>query len=169
VRVGVVGAGTMGAGIAQTFAMHGYDVTMVDVADAQLERGRSAISASLAKLQEKGKLSAPAAEIVGRIRSGTDIGALADADLVVEAAYEDPQTKRDLFAMLDLTRKDVILLNTSSIHRDARRSNVAAGPRRGHAPMNPVPSWPWSRSCEPSTPRGHDRHDPRPRAPWKTW
>jgi 3-hydroxybutyryl-CoA dehydrogenase len=142
VRVGVVGAGTMGAGIAQTFAMHGYDVTMVDVADAQLERGRSAISASLAKLEEKGRLSAPAAEIAGRIRSGTDIGSLADADLVVEAAYEDPQTKRDLFAMLDrVTRKDVILAsNTSSIPigtlaaRTSRPGLVA-----GMHFMNPVP------------------------------
>ena len=59
-KVGVVGAGTMGNGIAQTFAMSGHDVTMVDVAQAQLDRGMKAVRASLAKLEEKSRLMAPA-------------------------------------------------------------------------------------------------------------
>lgn len=141
-RIGVVGAGTMGAGIAQTFATAGHDVTMVDVASAQLERGMSAIGASLAKLEEKKKLPTTAAEITGRIRTSTDISALADADLVVEAAYEDPAVKRELFATLDrVTRPEVILAsNTSSISigtlaaRTGRPQLVA-----GMHFMNPVP------------------------------
>ena len=141
-RIGVVGAGTMGAGIAQTFATAGHEVTMVDVAAAQLERGVSAIGASLAKLEEKKKLPRTAAEITGRIRTSTDIAALADADLVVEAAYEDPAVKKELFATLDrVTRPEVILAsNTSSISIGA----LAARTRRpgrvaGMHFMNPVP------------------------------
>ena len=100
-KVGVIGAGTMGAGIAQTFATAGHDVTMVDVGAAQLERGLRTIDGSLAKLEEKKKLPALASEIRARLRTATDIGALKDSDLVVEAAFEDPKVKGDLFAKLD--------------------------------------------------------------------
>ena len=141
-KVGVVGAGTMGSGIAQTFAMSGHDVTMVDVGAAQLERGMSTIRGSLAKLAEKNKLSAPADDIAGRIHTATDLAALEDADLVVEAAFEDPATKQAVFAKLDaVTRKDVILAsNTSSISIDGLATRTARpGKVVGMHFMNPVP------------------------------
>src|SRR6185295_11056777 len=96
-KVGVVGAGTMGAGIAQSFATAGFDVTLVDVGQAQLDRGMKSIQSSLAKLEEKKKLPGPPAEIAGRIASTTDMASLGDAGLVVEAAFEDPALKADLF------------------------------------------------------------------------
>ena len=141
-RVGVVGAGTMGAGIAQTFAMAGHDVTMVDVGAAQLERGMKSIDASLAKLEEKRKLGAPAREIASRIRTATDVSVLKDAELVVEAAFEDPKVKGQLFADLDrVTAKDVILTsNTSSIPIDGLASRTGRPDRvAGMHFMNPVP------------------------------
>ncbi|MDQ2952011.1 MAG: 3-hydroxyacyl-CoA dehydrogenase NAD-binding domain-containing protein, partial [Chloroflexota bacterium] len=140
--VGVVGAGTMGAGIAQTFATAGFDVTMVDVGEAQLLRGMRTITSSLAKLEEKKKLPRSAAEIAALIRTSTDMGALSDAGLVVEAAFEDPQVKADLFAQLDqIAPRGVILAsNTSSISIDGlaartRRPDLVAGMHF----MNPVP------------------------------
>jgi len=141
-RVGVVGAGTMGAGIAQTFAMAGHEVTMADVAAPQLERGVKSISASLAKLEEKNKLNAPAAEIAARIRTATSVAALKDAAIVVEAAFEDPKIKANVFAELDrVTGKDVILAsNTSSISIDGIASHTSRPDKvAGMHFMNPVP------------------------------
>jgi 3-hydroxybutyryl-CoA dehydrogenase len=142
VKVGVVGAGTMGAGIAQTFAMAGHDVTMVDVGAAQLERGMTSIRGSLAKLAEKNKLTAPSDQIAERIHTATDLAALEDSDLVVEAAFEDPATKEAVFAKLDaVTRKDVILAsNTSSISIDGLAARTGRpGKVVGMHFMNPVP------------------------------
>lgn len=141
-KVGVVGAGTMGSGIAQTFAMHGYDVTMVDVSDAQLARGVTGIRASLARLAEKKKLDGAPDEIAGRIRTTTDVGTLADAELVVEAAFEDPAVKRELFATLDrVTKPDAILAsNTSSISIGSLAARTSRPARViGMHFMNPVP------------------------------
>ena len=141
-KVGVVGAGTMGAGIAQTFAMAGHDVTLLDVAAPQLERGMKTIRGSLAKLEEKKKLVATADEIAGRVATATDIAALTDADFVVEAAFEDAKVKEDVFARLDgVTRKDVILAsNTSSISIDGLASRTHRAERvAGMHFMNPVP------------------------------
>ncbi|HUQ41115.1 MAG TPA: 3-hydroxyacyl-CoA dehydrogenase NAD-binding domain-containing protein [Candidatus Limnocylindrales bacterium] len=141
-KVGVVGAGTMGAGIAQTFATAGFDVTLIDVGEPQLARGVASIKSSLAKLEEKKKLPQDAAQIAARIVTTTDMAALGDAGLVVEAAYEDPSVKGDLFAKLDqLAPKGVVLAsNTSSISIDG----LAARTRRpdrvvGMHFMNPVP------------------------------
>jgi len=132
----------MGAGIAQTFATAGHDVTMVDVADAQLARGMKAIAASLAKLEEKGALPAAASDIAARVRATTDIAALAGAELVVEAAFEDPAIKQELFATLDrVTKSDAILAsNTSSISIDGLAARTARPARVvGMHFMNPVP------------------------------
>jgi 3-hydroxybutyryl-CoA dehydrogenase len=140
--VGVVGAGTMGAGIAQIFATAGYDVTLVDVAASQLERGLEAIESSLAKLEEKGKLPGAPSEILSRIATATDVGALGHAGIVIEAAFEDPKVKADLFAKLDqVTPKDVILAsNTSSISIDSLASRTGRPDRvAGMHFMNPVP------------------------------
>ena len=137
-----MGAGTMGAGIAQTFANAGFDVTMVDVSEAQLERGMVTIRSSLAKLEEKKKLPKPAAAIAALIKTSTDVAALSDAGLVVEAAFEDPAVKADLFTRLDqIAPRGVILAsNTSSISIESlaartRRPELVAGMHF----MNPVP------------------------------
>jgi 3-hydroxybutyryl-CoA dehydrogenase len=141
-KVGVVGAGTMGAGIAQTFATGGHQVTLVDVGAAQLERGLRSIDGSLAKLEEKKKLPAPAAEIRARVSTATDVGALKDADLVVEAAFEDPQVKGELFAKLDAVapKRAILASNTSSISIDGLAARTTRPERvAGMHFMNPVP------------------------------
>ena len=141
-KVGVVGAGTMGAGIAQAFATAGFDVTLVDVGQAQLDRGMKTIQTSLAKLEEKKKLASAASEIAGRITMTTDVAALGDAGLVVEAAFEDPILKADLFARLDqVAPRGVILAsNTSSISIDSLASRTRRPDRvAGMHFMNPVP------------------------------
>src|SRR4051794_14787045 len=117
-RVGIIGAGTMGNGIAQVFAVSGYEVRLVDAAAAALDRARATVEKSLWKFVEKGKLRAEERDgAIARLSTGTDVDALADVDYVVEAIVEDAAVKRDLFARLDgLTRPDVILTsNTSSI------------------------------------------------------
>jgi 3-hydroxybutyryl-CoA dehydrogenase len=116
--VGVVGAGTMGNGIAQAFAQSGFEVKLVDAAAPALDRARATIDKSLAKFVEKQKIAPEARDAaLARLSTGTDVGSLADVDYIVEAIVEDLDAKRDLFGMLDtLTRPDVILSsNTSSI------------------------------------------------------
>ena len=117
-HVGVIGAGTMGHGIAQVFAQAGCAVLLVDVAQPMLDRARSAIAASLAKFVEKGRLSAADRDAaLERLSMTTSLDRLADADYIVEAIVEDVAAKRELFSGLDtITRPDVILSsNTSSI------------------------------------------------------
>ncbi len=141
--IGVVGAGTMGNGIAQVFAQAGYDVRLVDVAQPMLERARTAIDRSLAKFVEKGTLAAADHEAtLARLGTFSSIDALADVDYVVEAIVENAEAKRELFARLDdLTRPEVILAsNTSSISITL----LGAATRRpervlGMHFMNPVP------------------------------
>ena len=142
-RVGVIGAGTMGNGIAQVFAQSGFEVRLVDAAAPALERARGAIGKSLAKFFEKGKLSAVDRDAaLGRLATSTTVDDVADADYIVEAIFEDATAKRELFARLDtLTRPDVILSsNTSSISITA----LGAATKRpdkvlGMHFMNPVP------------------------------
>ncbi|MDP9245950.1 MAG: 3-hydroxyacyl-CoA dehydrogenase NAD-binding domain-containing protein, partial [Chloroflexota bacterium] len=88
-QIGVVGAGTMGAGIAQVCATAGLQVVLVDIGLEQLQRGQAVIAESLARLEPKGKLPRPAAEIAGRIRTSTAMSDLAKVDFVIEAAFED--------------------------------------------------------------------------------
>jgi 3-hydroxybutyryl-CoA dehydrogenase len=141
--VGVVGAGTMGNGIAQSFAQAGFSVRLVDVAPAMLDRARTTIDSSLAKFVEKGKLSAADRDaVLARLSTQSSLSALADADYVVEAIVEDAGAKRALFMQLDaLAKPDVILAsNTSSIPI----ATLAAATRRpdrvlGMHFMNPVP------------------------------
>jgi len=117
-NVGVIGAGTMGNGIAQVCAQAGLSVTLVDVAQPMLDRARGAIEKSLGKFVEKGKLTASDRDAaMGRLSFATSIDPLADADFVVEAIVENADAKRALFTSLDaLTRPNVILAsNTSSI------------------------------------------------------
>jgi 3-hydroxybutyryl-CoA dehydrogenase len=116
--VGVVGAGTMGNGIAQVFAQAGFEVTLVDVAAPMLERARSTIEKSLAKFVEKNTITTTDRDsTIARLSFNPSIDALAGAGLVVEAIVEDEGAKRALFARLDaITPPSTILAsNTSSI------------------------------------------------------
>ena len=145
-KVGVVGAGTMGNGIAQVFAQAGFDVTLQDVSPAALERARATIDKSLAKFVEKGKLAAADRDAaLGRLKTESRVEALHDADYVVEAILENVDAKRTLFSLLDqLTRPEVILSsNTSSISITL----IGAATKRpdrvlGMHFMNPVPLMP---------------------------
>ncbi len=142
-RIGVVGAGTMGNGIAQVFAQAGFEVRLVDAAAGALDRAKSSIEKSLAKLVEKSRLTAVERDAaLDRLATGTNVDGLADSDYVIEAIFEDRQAKQSLFARLDqLTRPDVILSsNTSSISITALGA-ATNRPERvlGMHFMNPVP------------------------------
>jgi 3-hydroxybutyryl-CoA dehydrogenase len=138
----VVGAGTMGNGIAQTAAVSGYQVTLTDVLPEQLERARGMIARSVEKLAGKGQLSQAQQEAALQIAMTGSLDAAAQADLVIEAATEKLDLKLQIFRQLDgLARPQVILAsNTSSISI----TKIAAATRRpsqviGMHFMNPVP------------------------------
>src|SRR5436190_2692101 len=140
---GVVGSGTMGAGIAQVAARAGFDVIMRDVAEEFLARGMRAVDKSLQRDVDKERLSADQkTAIIGRIRTATDLGVFSDAFIVVEAVTEDLGVKTEVFRSLDeITQPATILAsNTSSISI----TKLAAATRRpdkviGMHFMNPVP------------------------------
>ena len=115
--VGVVGAGTMGNGIAQVAATAGYDVVMRDVDPEYVERGFGEIDSSLDRLAEGDSLPADPDAIRSRITGTTALDDLADADVVVEAVVEDAAVKRDVFTELDgIVDDDVVLAtNTSTL------------------------------------------------------
>ena len=117
-HVGVVGAGLMGSGIIEVCARAGLRVTFVEGSEELAVAGRGRVERSVGKAVERDKLDAAAAqEALGRIEAATDIGALADVDLVIEAATEDRGAKAAIFGRLgQLTRPEVVLAsNTSSI------------------------------------------------------
>lgn len=116
--IGVIGAGSMGNGIAQVASQAGYQVIMRDVEDRFVQNGLKAIEKFLSKSVEKGKMAeGQKKEILGRIRGTTRMEELKDVDLVIEAVFEDLSLKRDVFRQLDeVTRPHVILAtNTSSM------------------------------------------------------
>jgi 3-hydroxybutyryl-CoA dehydrogenase len=116
--VGVVGCGLMGSGIAEVAARAGQRVVYLESSDELVDAGRHRIETSMQRAVERGKLDAVGRdEILGRISGTTEPNDLADVDLVIEAATEDAETKRGIFARLDeLTRPEVVLAsNTSSI------------------------------------------------------
>jgi len=117
-KIGVVGAGTMGNGIAQVAAQIGCEVVMRDIEDSFVERGIKSIDKFLSRSVEKGKLQADEKQkIMGRIKGTTSLSDLKDVDFVVEAVIEDLQLKKSVFKELDgLCRPEVILSsNTSSM------------------------------------------------------
>ena len=142
-QVAVIGAGTMGNGIAQVFATCGHDVTMIDVSADALENGLKAVRGSLARVVKKGALSQEAADqAVARIRPATTVADARDADLAIEAATENPALKFSLFAELDRTcRPEVVLAsNTSSISITEIAAKTGRPDRViGMHFMNPVP------------------------------
>jgi 3-hydroxybutyryl-CoA dehydrogenase len=117
-KVGVIGAGTMGNGIAHVFARAGYDVVLCDVEQRFLERALETVGKNLDREVAKNKITADVkAGVLSRIRPVTDRGLLSDCDFVVEAATEKFEIKTEIFRDLDrLTRPEIILAsNTSSI------------------------------------------------------
>ena len=142
-QIGVVGAGTMGNGIAQACAVVGIPVVMTDIAQAMVDRGLKTIDGSLERLVKKEKLTAEAkARAMGLVKTSTDTAALKDCDLIVEAATENLELKLKLFAALDgLAKPDAIIAsNTSSISI----TRLAAATKRpdkviGMHFFNPVP------------------------------
>ena len=117
-HVGVVGAGLMGSGIVEVCARAGLRVTFTEGSDELVAAGRGRVERSVAKAVERGKLDAAAAgDLLGRIGAATDLGALGDVDLVIEAATEDRNAKAGIFAELGRrTRTEIVLAsNTSSI------------------------------------------------------
>ncbi|HEX9617313.1 MAG TPA: 3-hydroxybutyryl-CoA dehydrogenase [Anaerolineales bacterium] len=138
----VVGAGTMGSGIAQTAAVSGYRVTMMDVVPEQLERGRAAIARSAEKLAAKGTITPGQKEAAVNIAFASDLEPASKADLVIEAATENPELKLNIFSELDRLAPPPAILasNTSSISL----TRIGAATRRpdkvvGMHFFNPVP------------------------------
>lgn len=141
-RIVVIGAGTMGSGIAQTAAVAGYQVTMTDVLREAIDRGQESMRRSAQKLADKGVITAAQKEAVLRVPASLDLDPVKEADLVIEAATEDPQVKLNLFTHLDRLAPAgaVLASNTSSI--SLTRIGGATGRPQNVVGMhffNPVP------------------------------
>ncbi len=141
-KIGVIGSGSMGNGIAQVSAQAGYDTVVYDVAAPQLERAKASITQSLAKLEEKGKLKGSAADVQKRLKMTTQMNDLRDCDFVIEAASENRDIKFKIFKDLDalLPKHAILATNTSSISiteiaGKTQRADKVAGMHF----MNPVP------------------------------
>jgi 3-hydroxybutyryl-CoA dehydrogenase len=141
--IGVIGLGTMGAGIAEVFARNGFTVIGVELNDEAVERGREHLAHSTGRAVSRGKMTEEQqAEILGRINFATDLSALADADFVVEAVVESLEVKKDLFRRLDdIVDPDAILAtNTSSLPvTEISTANSRPGRVVGLHFFNPAP------------------------------
>ena len=143
-KIGVLGTGTMGAGIVQVLAQSGYEVVVRARREASVEKGLATVNKNLEKMVAKEKITAEEKEaILSRISGSTDINIIADADLVIEAATEDMEAKKALFAELDALCKPetIIATNTSSLSI----TEIAAATNRpdrviGMHFFNPVPA-----------------------------
>ncbi|MEP7125969.1 MAG: 3-hydroxyacyl-CoA dehydrogenase NAD-binding domain-containing protein [Byssovorax sp.] len=142
-RFGVIGAGQMGRGIAQVAAATGFSVVLCDATQALAESGKAVIGASLAKLVDKGKMSADdRAALLGRISASDGLAGLAEVDLAVEAATENVEIKLGLFREADrlMPKQAILASNTSSISI-TRLAGATSRPAQviGMHFMNPVP------------------------------
>ncbi len=142
-KIAVIGAGTMGSGIAQVFATHGNEVILIDTQESVLKRGLDNIQNSLARLVKKASITeADAKNIAGRVTSSTKMESAKDASFAVEAVFEDKSVKQEIFRNLDrlLPANAILCSNTSSISI----TELAAVTKRpdkvmGMHFMNPVP------------------------------
>ncbi len=141
-RIVVIGAGTMGNGIAQTAAVSGYKVSMTDVSQELLDRGKMLIDKSASKLASKGVIDEQQVALASAIETATDIEPSREADLVIEAATENPEVKFALFKELDqiAPKQAVLASNTSSISI-TRIAGATSRPEKvvGMHFFNPVP------------------------------
>lgn len=142
-KIGVIGAGTMGAGIVQAFAQNGYDVIMRDIQEAFIERGMATIGKNLERSVQKGKMTSEERDgILSRIKGTVEVKDLAECHLVVEAATENMALKKKIFAELDeVVHKDSILATNSSSLSITEVASATGRPEKviGMHFFNPVP------------------------------
>lgn len=142
-KIGVIGAGTMGNGIAQVCAAAAFDIVMIDISDEAVARGLNTISTSLDRLIKKEKLTdSQKQEILGRIKGTTDYGALRDRDMVIEAATENLELKKRILKQIDthVSPQTIIATNTSSLSVTELAASVShPGRFIGTHFFNPVP------------------------------
>ena len=142
-KVGVLGCGLMGSGIAQVSAQAGYDTVVVEVEQRFLDKGLSGIDKSLGKFVEKGKLTQSDKDAcVSRLKGSTSFDDLADCDIVVEAITENPQVKKETYAAIDaIVKKDAIFASNTSSLTITELSMATARPKQfvGLHFFNPVP------------------------------
>jgi 3-hydroxybutyryl-CoA dehydrogenase len=142
-RVGVLGCGLMGSGIAQVSAQAGYDTVVVEVEQKFLDKGLAGIDKSLGKFVEKGKLStADKSACLARLRGSVSLKELAECDFVVEAITENPQIKKETYAAIDtIVKQDAIFASNTSSLTITELSMATARPKQfvGLHFFNPVP------------------------------
>ncbi|HZS99649.1 MAG TPA: 3-hydroxyacyl-CoA dehydrogenase family protein [Terriglobales bacterium] len=141
-KVGVLGCGLMGSGIAQVAAMAGFDVTVLEVEQKYLDKGFAGIEKSLAKFAEKGTIKETPQAVRARLKGATNKQDLADCDIVIEAIIENVEEKKKMYASLDpIVKKDAIFAsNTSSISVTELLTSVRRPERFiGLHFFNPVP------------------------------
>lgn len=140
-KVGVIGAGTMGSGIAQVFANNGYDVVLTDIKEEWAEGGKNKIAKGLDRQVAKGRMTEEQKqEVLDRITTGLK-DAVADCDLVVEAALEDMDAKKEVFKELDqIVKKDAMFATNTSSLSVTEMANAIDRPIIGMHFFNPVPA-----------------------------
>ncbi|KAB0528516.1 3-hydroxybutyryl-CoA dehydrogenase [Pseudomonas brassicacearum] len=142
-KIGILGAGTMGSGISQVFAVNGFDVALIDISAAALERAINTVEKSLDRLLSKEKITAQQKnDALSKIKIGQDLASLADCDVVIEAATEDLELKLALMAQLDtIVRPEAILATNTSSISITRLASATSRPERvvGLHFFNPVP------------------------------
>jgi 3-hydroxybutyryl-CoA dehydrogenase len=142
-KVGVLGCGLMGSGIAQVAAQAGYEVVVREVEQKYLDKGLAGITKSLGKFVEKGKMQqADMDACVGRLKGSTDLNDLADCDIIIEAIIENAQLKKDTYAELDrIVKPEAIFASNTSSLTITELSMATARPKQfvGLHFFNPVP------------------------------
>lgn len=142
-RIGVVGAGQMGCGIAHVFALAGFDVHLVDVSDEHLEQARGRIASNLDRQIAHGRITSDEkTAALAHITTGTELEAFADSDLVIESVVENEEVKREIFKQLcPLLKPETIVCSNTSSLSITRLASVTDRPGRfmGMHFMNPVP------------------------------
>ena len=135
-KIGVLGTGTMGAGIIQVLAQNGYEVVMRARRESSVEKGLATVKKNLDKMVAKEKITAEDAEAAfARIHGSTDINIIADADLVIEAATEDMEAKKALFAELDKLCKPETIIASATSSLSITKLASAVGPERAFIGM----------------------------------